>query len=99
MKKLQKQIQLDPSFRELNKKFFLRSMTVKQGDRFEVPNTYMEYLNRQPGDYIRENIIKEDETIDEITFYYADFIALQIMGTISLRNLEHLKFIPEDIED
>lgn len=83
-KKLMSRRQLEPSVREDNKKFFMRSMTVDEGKGFEIKNTYREYLDAIPSEFYEEHVLLENEQIDEVIIHYADFMALQVMGVVNI---------------
>jgi hypothetical protein len=84
-----------PQFEQLggneNKKFYLRSLSVRQGNKFKIDSLKPNFL----GKYKTSNYIDFEKKIDSIKIFYADFVALQIMGLLSLRNLDHLLLIPE----
>jgi hypothetical protein len=83
IKKFHRKIELNPCTREENKKFYMRSLTVAEGEKFTVKNTYRDFLNRTDGDFHQEYVIDENDIIDEIKIHYADFIALQVMGVVN----------------
>jgi hypothetical protein len=86
IKKFHRKIELTPCTREENKKFFMRSLTIAEGEKFTVKNTYRDFLKRTGGDFHQEHIIDENDIIDEIKINYADFIALQVMGVVKKLN-------------
>ena len=53
---------------------------------WKLLNVYIDYLKRVDGDVIRENLVNWNDQIDEIVFYYSDFVALQVMGIVSIYN-------------
>lgn len=81
------------SYRSENKKFFLKSMSVKCGDTFIQPNShfYNEKLKNLRGEEMIDNYIDYSDQIDEINVNYADFLALQIMGVVKFQ-LNYLGF-------
>lgn len=75
------------SVREDGLKFFERTLSVKEGEQFslEMKNFKKErtgYENGWGEDYVDDYIIDYDAMVDEITFYYTDFISLQIKGIV-----------------
>lgn len=89
LKKLSRKGKLSPTPREDDKKFYMRSMTISEGQCFRIKNTYIDYLDSMDGDTVIENTINFSDMIDEITIYYADFVALQIKGIVSILILIH----------
>lgn len=73
-----------------NKKFFERSLSVREGNQFSTKVK----LNNFQGNKRTEQFIDFEKQIDSITVYYADFVALQIMGIICLTNINNLNLIP-----
>jgi hypothetical protein len=71
------------SVREDNKKFYERTLSVKEGEVFKIDtkNFYGNFDNYN-GEYMKDYIIDYSSMVDEVTFYYTDFIALQIKGIV-----------------
>ena len=81
------------SFGTENKKFYLRSLSIREGNEFSITknqNYHKNHCKTRTDDFIDFN-----KLVDSLSINYADFVALQIMGLISVRNLEHLYLIPE----
>ena len=74
-----------------SKKFYLRSLSVREGNNFAINVKHKKYL----GKTRTEHFIDFSKPLDAIKIFYADFVALQLMGLISLRNVEHLPLIPD----
>jgi hypothetical protein len=73
-----------------NKKFFERSLSIREGNLFSK-----EVKKFDNGTKRKEHFIDFEKEIDSIILHYSDFVAMQIMGIISLRNVNHLKLIPD----
>jgi hypothetical protein len=73
-----------------NKKFFERSLSIREGNFFST-----EVKQFESGTKRKEHFIDYEKEIDSIIVNYSDFVAMQIMGIISLRNVSHLKLIPD----
>jgi hypothetical protein len=82
LKTLKKKCEYEQSYRKDDKKFFVKSMTVREGNVFEINNTYKDFLDKYEGNTIKEDFVDFSKKIDEITVYYADFISLQVMGIV-----------------
>jgi len=91
------------SVREEGVKFFERALCVKEGDIFNVErknilgNNNNSSYHEDRNSFIEDYIIDYNIMIDDMVFYYTDFIALQIKGLISLRNIYHLAFITQSL--
>lgn len=82
IKSLRRKQEIIPSKAENSKKLFQRSMTVNEGKHFKIRNTYRDYVDSWEGDNILESKVDFHNLIDQITFCYSDFVALQVMGVV-----------------
>jgi len=89
-----------PSCTFENKKFFQKSMTIKEGDIFKTKlanekRIASSHYDQERGCY-REDVVDLQCKVDEVVIKYGDFTTLQIQGVISLSNIHHLDLIPEN---
>ena len=95
--------------REDNKKFFYRSVSVKEGEMFsiqkkmDIDQSFM-FTGGQKTDAAPDSRYRagnseylgcfEESPVDSCEIRYSSFIPLQIMGILHVRNIDHLKCIP-----
>lgn len=72
------------SIRPDDKKFFLMSLTIKEGEGIKIENTYKKnHIDKFEGDKMTVDVTDYTTIYDSLEVKYADFLALQIMGHVS----------------
>lgn len=69
------------SIREDDKKFFYRSLSIKEGDKFSIDSNF-KYIDQAEDEYVINHITDYNDKVDDIMLYYTDFIAMQLLGIV-----------------
>ena len=87
---------IEETRRNDNKKFYHQSLTVSSGKIIKkaINKNFLLKQYDKITDSHFEYSLDRNNKLDEVTVFYADFFALQILGHINLYNINHLCLIP-----
>jgi len=78
-KKFSSYLPYHQSIAEEGKKFFERALSIREGDTFQIQNKFPDNNQRESDD---SYYIDYTKLVDEISFEYTDFIALELKGVV-----------------